>query len=267
VHQDRQQHALGQVVGPDHQHPDDRKHHEAEHDRERELREVQSSAGIAVAVNRGPNRPLRRPQPPGGRRRGRVGDRVPPRLQLDPHPGRGPGRPRPSTAAASPRCPACTSSACPGSAPAGRPCWGSCRRTPPTWPTTSRPTTEAPCRAQPPPPRSYRARRIALTEIALFLYDGMTALDAVGPYGVLARLPGAQVKFVASTPGPKQIDVGLVLTADASLADVPTPTSSSSPARARCRSWRTRQRSSARRYPAVSRSTEPGRTGGPPGRP
>jgi putative intracellular protease/amidase len=62
-----------------------------------------------------------------------------------------------------------------------------------------------------------------LTEIALFLYDGMTALDAVGPYEVLARLPGAEVKFVASTPGPKKTDVGLVLTADSSLEDVPAP--------------------------------------------
>jgi hypothetical protein len=39
----------------------------------------------------------------------------------------------------------------------------------------------------------------------------MTALDAVGPYEVLARLPDAEVKFVASTPGPKKTDVGLVL--------------------------------------------------------
>ena len=62
-----------------------------------------------------------------------------------------------------------------------------------------------------------------MPEIALFLYDGMTALDAVGPYEVLARLPDAEVKFVASTPGPKTTDVGLVLTADASLDQVPTP--------------------------------------------
>jgi transcriptional regulator GlxA family with amidase domain len=62
-----------------------------------------------------------------------------------------------------------------------------------------------------------------MAEIALFLYDGMTALDAVGPYEVLARLPDAQIKFVASTPGPKKTDVGLVLTADSSLDDVPTP--------------------------------------------
>ena len=43
-----------------------------------------------------------------------------------------------------------------------------------------------------------------MTEIALFLYDGMTALDAVGPYEVLARLPDAEVKFVASTPGQRR---------------------------------------------------------------
>ena len=62
-----------------------------------------------------------------------------------------------------------------------------------------------------------------MPEIALFLYDDMTALDAVGPYEVLARLPGAEVKFVASTPGPKKTDVGLVLTADSALEDVPAP--------------------------------------------
>jgi putative intracellular protease/amidase len=60
-----------------------------------------------------------------------------------------------------------------------------------------------------------------LPEIALFLYDGMTALDAVGPYEVLARLPDAEVRFVASTPGPKKTDVGLVLTADSSLEEGP----------------------------------------------
>jgi putative intracellular protease/amidase len=62
-----------------------------------------------------------------------------------------------------------------------------------------------------------------MPEIALFLYEDMTALDAVGPYEVLARLPEAEVKFVASTPGPKKTDVGLVLTADSALEDVPAP--------------------------------------------
>jgi putative intracellular protease/amidase len=62
-----------------------------------------------------------------------------------------------------------------------------------------------------------------MPEIALFLYEDMTALDAVGPYEVLARLPDAEVRFVASTPGPKKTDVGLVLTADSSLEEVPAP--------------------------------------------
>jgi putative intracellular protease/amidase len=62
-----------------------------------------------------------------------------------------------------------------------------------------------------------------MPEIALFLYDGMTALDAVGPYEVLARLPGAEVKFVASTPGPKKTDAGLVVTADCAPEDVAAP--------------------------------------------
>ena len=38
-------------------------------------------------------------------------------------------------------------------------------------------------------------------EIAIPLYDGFTALDAVGPYEVLSRLPGARVRFVARRAG------------------------------------------------------------------
>ena len=62
-----------------------------------------------------------------------------------------------------------------------------------------------------------------MPEIALFLYEGMTALDAVGPYEVLSRLPEAEMKFVATTPGPKTTDEGLVLTASSSLEDIPEP--------------------------------------------
>jgi putative intracellular protease/amidase len=61
-------------------------------------------------------------------------------------------------------------------------------------------------------------------QIAFLLYDGFTALDAVGPYEVLSRLPGAQVKFVASEPGPKITEThSLTMVADHSLADVPEP--------------------------------------------
>jgi putative intracellular protease/amidase len=35
-------------------------------------------------------------------------------------------------------------------------------------------------------------------DIAILLYDRVTALDAVGPYEVLSRMPGASVHFVAS---------------------------------------------------------------------
>jgi transcriptional regulator GlxA family with amidase domain len=57
-------------------------------------------------------------------------------------------------------------------------------------------------------------------EIVFLFYQGMTALDAVGPYEILSRLPGAIVKRVAAHPGPIQTDSGLVLTAEHSLTDV-----------------------------------------------
>jgi transcriptional regulator GlxA family with amidase domain len=61
-------------------------------------------------------------------------------------------------------------------------------------------------------------------QIAILIYDRLTALDAVGPYEVLSRLPGAELTFVAQEPGPKRTDTGrLGLIADASLADVPHP--------------------------------------------
>ena len=61
-------------------------------------------------------------------------------------------------------------------------------------------------------------------QIAVLLYDGFTALDAVGPYEILARLPGAETVFVAAQPGPVTADSGsLSLVADAALADVPGP--------------------------------------------
>lgn len=58
--------------------------------------------------------------------------------------------------------------------------------------------------------------------IALPLFDGVTALDAVGPYEILARLPGASVVFVASEPGIKRNERGsLGLVADRGLDEVP----------------------------------------------
>lgn len=61
-------------------------------------------------------------------------------------------------------------------------------------------------------------------QIAIALFAGVTALDAVGPYEVLTRLPGAEVVFAAAEPGPQRCDSGaLSLVAELAFADVRTP--------------------------------------------
>ena len=60
-------------------------------------------------------------------------------------------------------------------------------------------------------------------QIALLLFDEIAALDAVGPYEVLARLPGAEAVFVALKPGSIRAKGGLVLQAERSLAEVTKP--------------------------------------------
>jgi putative intracellular protease/amidase len=61
-------------------------------------------------------------------------------------------------------------------------------------------------------------------KIAILLYDKLTALDAIGPYEVLSRLPGASLTFVAVEAGPVQTDNGmLTLHAERSLAEVERP--------------------------------------------
>ncbi|MEU5891471.1 DJ-1/PfpI family protein [Streptomyces sp. NPDC047461] len=61
-------------------------------------------------------------------------------------------------------------------------------------------------------------------QIAIVLFDRFTALDAVGPYETLGRLPDAELFFVAERTGPVRADTGnLAITADRTLADVPSP--------------------------------------------
>ncbi|MEA2470846.1 MAG: hypothetical protein QOE38_1845 [Thermoleophilaceae bacterium] len=61
-------------------------------------------------------------------------------------------------------------------------------------------------------------------QIAIALFDRFTALDAVGPYEVLCRLPGAQVDFVAAEPGIYATDTRMLrLSVERSYADVPAP--------------------------------------------
>lgn len=60
--------------------------------------------------------------------------------------------------------------------------------------------------------------------IAILIFDRLTALDAIGPYEVLSRLPGAELNFVAQEAGPRRTDTGfLAITADAALDELTDP--------------------------------------------
>jgi putative intracellular protease/amidase len=59
---------------------------------------------------------------------------------------------------------------------------------------------------------------------AILLYDGFTALDAIGPYEVLSRLPSSRVTFVAAEAGPVRTDNGmLTLLAESSIEELRAP--------------------------------------------
>jgi transcriptional regulator GlxA family with amidase domain len=61
-------------------------------------------------------------------------------------------------------------------------------------------------------------------DIAIPLFDRFTALDAVGPYETLSRLPGARVTFVAAQPGPIATDNGMLkIVAERALDELPNP--------------------------------------------
>ena len=61
-------------------------------------------------------------------------------------------------------------------------------------------------------------------EIVCLLFDGITALDIVGPYEVLQRIPDADVRFVAKQAGEVRTDNNfLALVADYSIDEVTNP--------------------------------------------
>jgi putative intracellular protease/amidase len=63
-----------------------------------------------------------------------------------------------------------------------------------------------------------------MTQIAIVIYPGFTALDMIGPYEVLRNLPNAEVRFVWHQAGPITADSGvLVIGATHSLAQTPSP--------------------------------------------
>ncbi|HTZ07757.1 MAG TPA: DJ-1/PfpI family protein [Acidimicrobiales bacterium] len=58
-------------------------------------------------------------------------------------------------------------------------------------------------------------------DIVCLVFDGLTALDAVGPYEVLSRVPGATFTFAAVEGGTVRTDNGVIaLVPSAAMADV-----------------------------------------------
>jgi transcriptional regulator GlxA family with amidase domain len=56
---------------------------------------------------------------------------------------------------------------------------------------------------------------------SILIFDGITALDAIGPYEVLRSVPGWEVEFVGTTTGEVRTDSGhLGISADHALEDV-----------------------------------------------
>jgi len=62
------------------------------------------------------------------------------------------------------------------------------------------------------------------TTVAIPLFDQFTALDAIGPYEVLQRVPGIDVVFVGHETGEVRSDNRMLgITRDAVFEDVPSP--------------------------------------------
>jgi len=60
--------------------------------------------------------------------------------------------------------------------------------------------------------------------VAIVLYDRFTALDAIGPYEVLSRVPGCTLTFLGAEVGPVRTDNGLLtVQVEASIAEVSAP--------------------------------------------
>ncbi|MGH9884092.1 MAG: DJ-1/PfpI family protein [bacterium] len=58
-------------------------------------------------------------------------------------------------------------------------------------------------------------------KLAIAVYDNFTALDAIGPYEVLSRLPGAETVFVGREKRPYRTDTkACAIVADASFAEI-----------------------------------------------
>ena len=57
--------------------------------------------------------------------------------------------------------------------------------------------------------------------IGFLLFPKLTQLDFTGPYEVMSRLPGAEVRLIWKEAGPVRADTGLTMLADTAMADCP----------------------------------------------
>jgi transcriptional regulator GlxA family with amidase domain len=61
-------------------------------------------------------------------------------------------------------------------------------------------------------------------QIACLVYEGLTALDIIGPYEVLCRVPDSELRFVARRRGQVRTDTGAFgIVVDHAMADLPNP--------------------------------------------
>jgi cyclohexyl-isocyanide hydratase len=65
----------------------------------------------------------------------------------------------------------------------------------------------------------HRARSL---DVGFLIYPDVTLLDVIGPLEVLARLPGARPRLIATAKGPVRSDSGCALVADSCFADSPS---------------------------------------------
>src|SRR6185369_5449832 len=78
--------------------------------------------------------------------------------------------------------------------------------------------------ARPIPQDIRLTKEMTMTQIAIVVYPGFTALDFIGPYEILRNLPDAEVRFVWHQPGPIAADSGVLLVgATHSFDETPSP--------------------------------------------
>ena len=64
----------------------------------------------------------------------------------------------------------------------------------------------------------------ASIHVAIPLFHRFTALDGIGPYEVLQRIPAIDITFVGSRRGEFRSENGMLgVTADATFAEIPEP--------------------------------------------